>query len=75
MTETTKNSAQFLNFTSSDHNTEMQDPELQPSTSQAQFVPAMYMSHIEGPNEDWTVNDGLYHMFFKWKLKCENNLD
>ena len=21
---------------------------------------------------DWTVNDGLYHRFLKWKLKCEN---
>ena len=24
---------------------------------------------------DWTVNDGLYHMFLKWKLECENILD
>ena len=24
---------------------------------------------------DWTVNDGLYYMFLKWKLKCENILD
>ena len=24
---------------------------------------------------DWTVNDGLYHRFLKWKLKCENILD
>ena len=24
---------------------------------------------------DWTVNDSLYHMFLKWKLKCENILD
>ena len=24
---------------------------------------------------DWTVNDGLYHRFLKWKLKCENTLD
>ena len=53
----------------------MKDPRLQPSTSQAQFVPAMYMSYIEGPKMDWTVNDGLYHRFLKWKLKCENILD
>ena len=24
---------------------------------------------------DWPVNDGLYHWFLKWKLKCENILD
>ena len=24
---------------------------------------------------DWTVNDGLYHRFLKWSLKCENILD
>ena len=24
---------------------------------------------------DWTVNDGLYHRFLKWKLKCDNILD
>ena len=24
---------------------------------------------------EWTVNDGLYHRFLKWKLKCENILD
>ena len=23
---------------------------------------------------DWTVNDGFYHRFLKWKLKCENIL-
>ena len=35
-----------------------------------QFVP-----YIKGPKMDWTVNDGLYHWFLKWKLKCENILD
>ena len=24
---------------------------------------------------DWTVNDGLYHRFLKWCLKCENILE
>ena len=33
------------------------------------------MPNIEGPKMDWTVNDGLYHRFLKWKLKCENILD
>ena len=42
------------------------------STSQEgqTFVP-----YIEGPKMDWTVNDGLYHRFCKWKLKCENILE
>ena len=53
----------------------MQDLELQLSTSKAQFVPAMYMPYMEGPKMDWTVNDGLYHRFLKWKLKSENILD
>ena len=26
----------------------------------------------EHPKMDWTVNDGLYHRFLKWHLKCEN---
>ena len=32
------------------------------------------MPYIEGPRMDWTVNDGLYHRFLKWWLKCENIL-
>ena len=46
----------------------------QQSTSQAQFVLHMYMPYIEGPKRDWTVNDGLYHRFLKWKLECKNIL-
>ena len=46
----------------------MQVLEWQPSTGQAQFVPAMYMPHIEGPKIDWTVNEGSYQRFMKWKL-------
>ena len=34
----------------------------------------MFMPYIEGPKMDWTVNDGLYHRFLKWCLKCENIL-
>ena len=34
-----------------------------------------YMPYIEGPTMDWTVNDGLYNRFLKWKLKCENILE
>ena len=44
---------------SSDQEMEVQSPSFQPSTSQAQFVPPMFMSYIEGPKMDWTVNDAL----------------
>ena len=70
-----ENSSVYQETSSSDQETEMQNPGLQPSTSQTQFVPAMYMPYLEGPKMDWTVNDGLYHRFLKWKLKCENILD
>ena len=46
----------------------------QPSAS-AQEMPNMYMPYIEGPQMDWTVNDGLYSRFLKWQLKCKNILD
>ena len=26
-----------------------------------QVIPSMSMPYIEGPEMDWTVNDGLYH--------------
>ena len=35
----------------------------------------MSMPYTEGPKMDWTVNDGLYHRFLKWHLKCENILE
>ena len=35
----------------------------------------MNMPYIEGPAMEWTVNDGLYNRFLKWKLKCENILE
>ena len=84
MTRTTENSAHVINSSvssvyqesSSSEQTAMQDhPSPQPSTSQAQFVAPTFMPYIEGPKMDWTVNDGLYHRFLKWKLKCENILD
>ena len=40
-----------------------------------QSIPSMFMPYIEGPKMDWTVNDGLYHQFIKWILKCENILE
>ena len=53
----------------------MQVLEQQPFASQVQFVPAMYTPYVESPKLDWTVNDGLFHRFLKWKLKCGNILD
>ena len=32
-----------------------------------QVIPSIYMPYIEGPRMDWTVNDGLYHHFLKWR--------
>ena len=38
-------------------------------------VPTMFMPYIEGSKMNWTVDDGLYHRFLKWCLKCETILD
>ena len=88
MTRTTKTSVCGINTSVSQENlgvyqgslileqeTVMQDPSLQPSTSQTQYVPSMFMPYIEGSKMDWTINDGLYHRLLKWKLKCKNILD
>ena len=40
-----------------------------------QVIPSMYMPYTEDPRMHWTVNDGLYHHFLKWRLKCENILE
>ena len=40
-----------------------------------QIIPNMFMTYIEGPCMDWTFNDGLYHRFIEWRLKCENILE
>ena len=34
-----------------------------------------YMPYIEGPKMKWSVDDGLYNRFIKWKIRCENILD
>ena len=67
-----ENTSVYQDSSSSQQETKMQDPSLQPFESQAQFVPSIFVPYIEGPKMDWTVNDGLYHRFWKWKLKCEN---
>ena len=60
-------------LTSSDHET---DPEVTFNPPrQPQVVPSIFLPYIEGPKMDWTVNDGLYHRFLKWHLKCENILE
>ena len=38
-------------------------------------VPTMFMPYIEGPKMNWMVNDGLYHRFLKWHLKCKTILN
>ena len=38
-------------------------------------VPIMFMPYIEGAKLNWTVDDGLYHRFLKWCLKCKTILD
>ena len=38
-------------------------------------TPTMFMLYIEGPKRNWTMDDGLYHRFLKWHLKCETILD
>ena len=38
-------------------------------------TPILFMPYIEGPKMNWTVDDGLYHRFLKWCLKCETILD
>ena len=35
----------------------------------------MFMPYIKGPIMNWTVDDGLYHRFLKWHLKCETILE
>ena len=81
MIRTTKTSVHLINTSvyqensSSDQEIEMQVLEQQPSTSQAQVIPHMYMPYIEGLKMNWTVSDGLYQRFLKWKLKCKNILD
>ena len=40
-----------------------------------QVVQGMFMPYIEGPKMDWTVNDGLYYRFLKWRLEYKNILE
>ena len=62
--------------TSSDQEQEDVDQEFffQPlcQSSSSQVMWSMYMPYIEGPAMDWTMNDGLYNRFLKWRFKCEH---
>ena len=84
MARTTKNFAHGDNNLSQDE-TEVQsrqedisssdqepNPEVSFHPSRAQqVIPNMFMPYIECPKMDWAVNNGLYHRFLKWCLKCE----
>ena len=45
------------------------------SHRQPKLTLGMFMPYIEDPKMDWTVNNGLYHRFLKWHLKCKNILE
>ena len=52
------------------------DPEVSFSpTLPSHPTPMMFMPYIEGPKMNWTVDNGLYHRFLKWHLKCKTILD
>ena len=34
-----------------------------------------YVPYIEGPKMNWSVDDGLYNRFIKWKIRSENILE
>ena len=53
---------------------QQKDPEVFIQPTKAHLLPNMFMPHIEGPKMNCTVNDGLYHRFLKWHLKCESTL-
>ena len=36
---------------------------------------SVHVPYIEGPKMNWTVDNGLYHRFLKWHLKCKTILD
>ena len=74
-TQWTKIKKNPAHTTESSNSDQEQNPEVFLQPSQAQVVQNMFMPYIEGPKMDWTVNDGLYHRFLKWHLKCENILE
>ena len=68
-----RNSTDSAEASDSDHNQDL-DVSFCPVVPPNQ-VPIMFMPYIEGPKMNWTVDDGLYHRFLKWQLKCKTILD
>ena len=54
---------------------QMSDSEPEVFIRQHQPLTTTYVPYIEGPKMNWTVDDGLYNWFLKWKIKCETILD
>ena len=85
MPTTTKNSSHMIdnNQSQEDPNAheesssseQDQDQEVFLQPSQAEVISNMFRPYIKCPKMDWTVNDGLYHRFLKWHLKCKNILE
>ena len=67
------NSTDSVEASDSDHNQDL-DVSFHPVVPPNQ-VPTMFMLYIEGPKMNWTVDDGLYHRFLKWQLKCKTILN
>ena len=44
-------------------------------TRQHQTPTTTHVPYIEGLKMNWTVDDGLYNQFLKWKIKYKNILD
>ena len=70
-----KNQEDFSPHEESSSSDQEQDEEVCLIPSQAQVIQNMVMPYIEGLKMGWTVNDGLYHRFLKWHLKCKNILE
>ena len=51
------------------------DQEPDPEISFCPAAPTMFMPYIEGPKMSWTIDEGLYHRFLKWDLKCKTILE
>ena len=56
---------EYSTYEESSSSDQEQDPGVFIESSEAQLLPNMFMPYIEGPQMDWTVNDGLYHRFLK----------
>ena len=46
-----------------------------PAHPMQQAFPSMFMPYIEDAKMDWTLSDGQYHQFLKWKLNVKTYLN